>query len=87
MNDLINDAIDGLNKDKLKDIQPEIYIKDNNATSIMDNVNNVVNKDLNNIRELYKYINSVQIELNRHTTIFLDIWELIKSYSKSFNLR
>ena len=35
-------------------------------------------KDNTDLRELYKYVNAVQLDIHRHTNVFIEIWELIR---------
>ena len=35
-------------------------------------------KDNDDLRELYKYVNAVQVDIHRHTDIFIEIWKLLQ---------
>ena len=84
MDELVENVIENVNaKTDNADIKDEQkWDNKNKATTI-----NLNDDDLDDIRGLYKYINSVQVDVNKHTTIFLDVWELIqKLMSKLISL-
>ena len=82
-----NNIIDEMMKELVENVVENVSAKTDNADmedeQKSDNKNsantiNLNDDDLDDIRGLYKYINSVQVDVNKHTTIFLDVWQLIQ---------